>query len=118
MVMTVCQKQLDVVKTGISWQLLIEDLMESLNSENSFFFENKDIYMAEIIKYMPQPILAKRSTIFKEDPAAMYKELHHAKQELQPTGEIIISSDDEELTLVKPTPKFKVDADEEMKQTK
>ena len=32
--------------------------------------------------------------------------------------EVIISSDDEELTLVHPTPKFKEEADEEMKQAK
>lgn len=53
MVMNICKKQFDVVKAETSWQVPIDDLIESLNYENSFFFENKDIYMAEIIKYMP-----------------------------------------------------------------
>ena len=53
MVMTICKKQFDVMKAEASWQVPIDDLMESLNYENSFFFENKDIYMAEIIKHTP-----------------------------------------------------------------
>ena len=53
MVMNICKKHFEVVKAEASWQVPIDDLIESLNYENSFFFENKDIYMAEIIKHTP-----------------------------------------------------------------
>ena len=72
-VMDICKSQFDIVKSAGHWKVPIDDLIESLHKENSFFLENKDIYMKEVIKHFPRPLLAKKSKIFTQQPAEMFK---------------------------------------------